>query len=138
LRRQYSERRVNGEVVHVEAAPGIVTVVASWMLDPAVCAGLGFGAPRVAIAALVDLHDLLTILGFRLGCFNQSGLRQAHLRSGNLYLLLSRTKPHNLCARCCGFGFGPAHGQLGFEIRAFDPGKHLARGDTLAFRDEHR
>ena len=55
----------SGEVVHVEAAPGIVTVVAGWMLDPAACAAMGFGAPRVAIAALLDLHHLLTALGFR-------------------------------------------------------------------------
>jgi len=67
LRRQYSERRADGEVVHVEAALGIVMVVPSWMLDPATCAGLGFGAPRVAVAALIDLHDLLNILGFRRG-----------------------------------------------------------------------
>ena len=47
LRRHYSERRANGEVVHVEVAPGIVTVVAGWMLDPAACAKLSFGTPRV-------------------------------------------------------------------------------------------
>jgi hypothetical protein len=39
LRRQYIERRASGEVVHVEAAPGVVIVVAAWMLDPAACAG---------------------------------------------------------------------------------------------------
>jgi len=37
------------------------------MLDPAGCAGLGFGTPRIAIAAMVELHNLLTILGFRRG-----------------------------------------------------------------------
>src|SRR3954469_9880410 len=67
LRRQYSERRGGGGGVPFRAAPGIVIVVPSWMLDPAACAGLGFGAPRVAVAALVDLHDLLNILGFRRG-----------------------------------------------------------------------
>src|SRR4051794_13123547 len=67
LRRQYSERRADGGGVHVEAAPRIVIVVPRLMLDPAACAGLGFGAPRVAVAALVDLHDLLNILGFLRG-----------------------------------------------------------------------
>ena len=65
LRRQYSERRANGEVVHVEVSPGIVTVVPGWMFDPAVCARLGFGGPRVTVSALAELHDLLTSLGFR-------------------------------------------------------------------------
>ncbi len=35
------------------------------MLDPVACTRLGFGAPRVAITALADLHHLLTALGFR-------------------------------------------------------------------------
>jgi hypothetical protein len=34
----YAERRAGGEVVHVEAAAGVVIVVAAWMLDPAACA----------------------------------------------------------------------------------------------------
>jgi hypothetical protein len=46
VRRQYVERRAGGEVVHVEAAPGVVIVVAAWMLDPAACAGMALGAPR--------------------------------------------------------------------------------------------
>ena len=33
------ERRAGGEVVQVEVAPGVVIVVAAWMLDPAACAG---------------------------------------------------------------------------------------------------
>jgi hypothetical protein len=37
----------------------VVIVVAAWMLDPAGCAGMAIGAPRVAISALVDLHHLL-------------------------------------------------------------------------------
>ena len=45
---QYSERRAGGEVVHVEVAPGVVIVVAAWMLDPAACAGMALGAPRVS------------------------------------------------------------------------------------------
>ena len=65
MRRHYSERRANGKVIHVEVAPGIVTVVPGWMLDPAVCARFEYGAPRVAVSALADLHYLLTTLGFR-------------------------------------------------------------------------
>jgi hypothetical protein len=40
-------------------------VVAAWMLDSVACAGLGFGAPRVAVSALVELHHLLIEGGFR-------------------------------------------------------------------------
>jgi hypothetical protein len=40
-------------------------VVAAWMLDPVACAGMGFGAPRVAVSALVELHHLLIEGGFR-------------------------------------------------------------------------
>jgi hypothetical protein len=46
-------------------APGVVIVVAAWMLDPATCAGMAFGAPRVTVLALVELHQLLIERGFR-------------------------------------------------------------------------
>src|SRR5229473_1583389 len=65
VRRQYVERRAGVEVVHVEVTPGVVIVVAAWMLDPVACAGMGFGAPRVAVSALVELHHLLIEGGFR-------------------------------------------------------------------------
>src|SRR5258707_8871273 len=65
VRRQYVERRAGGDIVHVEVAPGVVIVVAAWMLDPAACAGMGLGAPRVKLAALAELHQLLTERGFR-------------------------------------------------------------------------
>jgi hypothetical protein len=64
VRRQYVEHRAGGEVVHVELAPGTVVVVPAWMLDPAACAGMEFGAPRVTISALAELHPLLTEHGF--------------------------------------------------------------------------
>ena len=65
LRRQRCERRAGGDVVHVEVAPGVVTVVAAWMLDAIACANMEIGAPRVAVPALADLHRLLATLGFR-------------------------------------------------------------------------
>jgi len=40
-------------------------MVAAWMLDPATCAGMSLGAPRVTSAALAELHQLLTERGFR-------------------------------------------------------------------------
>jgi hypothetical protein len=40
-------------------ASGVVIVVAAWMLDPAACAGMSFGAPCVGVSALVELHQLL-------------------------------------------------------------------------------
>src|SRR4051794_33627936 len=65
VRRQYLERCVGGEVVHVEVAPGVVIVVAAWMLDPAACAGMVLGTPRVTISTLAELHQLLVEHGFR-------------------------------------------------------------------------
>jgi hypothetical protein len=32
--RHYSEQRVSGRFVHVEAMPGVVTAIAAWILDP--------------------------------------------------------------------------------------------------------
>src|ERR1035441_2090775 len=65
LRRQYGEQRAAGEVVHVEVTPGVVLVVAAWMLDAASCAGMELGAPRASVAALVDVHQLLFQRGLR-------------------------------------------------------------------------
>jgi hypothetical protein len=39
VRRRYSQQRASGQVVRVEAMPGVVTAIAAWMLDPA-CAGM--------------------------------------------------------------------------------------------------
>jgi hypothetical protein len=52
-------------VVHVEVAPGNILVVAAWMLDAAACAGMELGMPRVTMAALAELHQLLVEHGFR-------------------------------------------------------------------------
>jgi hypothetical protein len=40
-------------------------VVAAWTLDPAASAGMRFGAPRVFVSALTELHQLLIERGFR-------------------------------------------------------------------------
>jgi hypothetical protein len=65
VRCQRREQRVTGPVAYLETAPGIVIVAAAWILDPAACAGMAFGAPRVAQAALVELHHLLIAQDFR-------------------------------------------------------------------------
>ena len=65
VRCQRREQRVAGPVVYLETAPGVVIVAAAWVLDPAVCAGMAFGAPRVAVPALIELHQLLIEHGFR-------------------------------------------------------------------------
>jgi hypothetical protein len=65
VRRQYVDRRAGGDVVYVEVAPGVVIVVTAWILDATACAGMGLGAPRVTLAALAELHQLLTERGFR-------------------------------------------------------------------------
>src|ERR1700737_487634 len=53
------EQRGGGRVVHIEADPGVVRVVAGRMLDAAVCSAMEPGEPRVTLAALRSLHQLL-------------------------------------------------------------------------------
>lgn len=43
LRVQHSEQRASGRVIHVEVAPGIVTILPEWMVDASVCAGMALG-----------------------------------------------------------------------------------------------
>jgi hypothetical protein len=45
VRRIQSEQRASGELVHVELAPGAVTILPAWKLDAIYCAGLT-SAPR--------------------------------------------------------------------------------------------
>lgn len=65
FRRQYSERRVTGELVHIEVKPGVVVVLAAWMLDAGICAAMELGPSRASMSALADLHQLLCELGYR-------------------------------------------------------------------------
>ncbi|MHB8885468.1 MAG: hypothetical protein ACYC5H_10360 [Methylovirgula sp.] len=53
------EQRATGEFFSVLGPAGIVVSMASWMLDPAICSGMTVGAPRVDMAALVELKRLL-------------------------------------------------------------------------------
>ena len=101
VRRHYSEQRTTGEIVHVEAVPGVVTVVAAWMLDPVACTGMEIGAPRVSLAALTDLHRLLIAQGFRgrsVGCAlnNDCGKRIANVLSGREALARAVERPSRL------------------------------------------
>jgi hypothetical protein len=48
--------------------PGVVTVVAAWMLDASACVGMEIGTPRASLAALQDLDDLLKRRGLRRSC----------------------------------------------------------------------
>ena len=57
------EHRVDVAVAHVEASPGIVTIIPAWMLDLVACAGIGLGAPQVSALALSGLHGLLVERG---------------------------------------------------------------------------
>ncbi len=49
----------------VEVEPGLVIKIPAWSLDPASCAGMEIGAPRVSLAALAALHEVLVGQGFR-------------------------------------------------------------------------
>ncbi len=47
FRHEGREDRASGAIVRVEVRPGEVIQVAEWMLNPAFCAGMEMGAPRV-------------------------------------------------------------------------------------------
>jgi hypothetical protein len=53
------EQRATGQFLRVQWPAGIVVSIAGWMLDPVICAGMTIGAPRVDVAALVELERLL-------------------------------------------------------------------------------
>src|SRR5258705_3444396 len=55
------EQRATGQFLSVQGPAGIVVSIAGWMLDPVICAGITIGAPRVDLAALVELEWLLTV-----------------------------------------------------------------------------
>ncbi|TVQ37707.1 MAG: hypothetical protein EA356_03875, partial [Geminicoccaceae bacterium] len=79
VRCHYGEKRAGGEVVHLEVAPGVVTTLPAWMLDPLACAGMELGSPRVTIDALNELHALLVATGFRRGSLDDvSIVREGH------------------------------------------------------------
>ena len=62
VRRLYAEQRSGREVVVVGAEPGVAIVLATWMLDPAVCSTMSLGAPTIDISGLADLYRLLKAL----------------------------------------------------------------------------
>jgi hypothetical protein len=66
------EQRGSGCVVHLDDGSGAITVVPAWMLDPVVCVSMKLGEPRVAVAALRELHDLLIERGLRESSSNDS------------------------------------------------------------------
>ena len=53
------ERRATGQFLKVQGPAGIVVSIAGWMLDPVICAEMTIGAPRVDLAALIELRRLL-------------------------------------------------------------------------------
>jgi len=53
------EQRATGQFLKVLGPTGVVVSIAGWMLDPVVCAAMAMGAPRVDLAALVELKRLL-------------------------------------------------------------------------------
>ena len=52
-------QRATGQFLSVQGPAGIVVLIAGWMLDPVICAGMTIGAPRIDLAALVELKRLL-------------------------------------------------------------------------------
>lgn len=65
VRAQYSEQRAGGRVVHVEFEAGVATVLPEWMFNAGIRSVMTVGTPRLSADALVDLHRLLQVRGFR-------------------------------------------------------------------------
>ncbi|MBI1220931.1 MAG: hypothetical protein GC186_20620 [Rhodobacteraceae bacterium] len=53
------EQRATGQFLQVLGPAGVVVTIAGWMVDPVICAGMSVGPPRVDLAALIDLHELV-------------------------------------------------------------------------------
>ncbi len=80
MRHILTERRASGEIAHIELAPGNVTMVAAWKLDPVICGGMHIGAPQVSLAALHHLHELLVACESRLNSVDSNVVQEkAHV-----------------------------------------------------------
>ena len=102
-------------------APGVVIVVAGWMLDPAACAGMSLGAPCATLAALAELHQLLTEFGFRRSSRDDSTIVQE--------------EQHEELARADGAIRGPRQLSIPFDsakLRGMSPSERRAAVTRLA------
>jgi hypothetical protein len=100
VRRHHNERRTTGAVADIEAAPGVVTVGPAWMLDPVACAGRAIGAPRVALAALIDLQQLRRMLGFGRSSTNDVDVVREEHDDAATEAVLAAPAPAAQGARC--------------------------------------
>jgi hypothetical protein len=48
----HSEVRAGARLSYVEAAPGVIIVLPTWILDPGACGDMTLGAPRIDVVAL--------------------------------------------------------------------------------------
>jgi hypothetical protein len=135
VRRQYGERRAGGEIVHVEVAPGNVLAIAAWMLDAAACAGMELGTPRVTIAALAELHQLLIEHGFRRRSSDGSTIVQETQREtpADISAAIGSPAPAQHTLRC---GKAARHDRCGAPPLARSAGQSAARGRRRHRRGE--
>lgn len=119
VRVKWSEARANGRLFFIEAAPGIVTVLPEWMLDPVACAGMEMGTPQLTVDALITLQRLLTEGGFT--------------RSSPDDATIVRKKRHEKTLDADAAGTSPAPVQHGLRLReAADDQPSRARHDGRA------
>src|SRR3984957_15835425 len=69
-------QRATGRFLSILGPAGVVVTIADWMLDPVVCAAMPKGAPRVDLAALVELKRLLMCAGNATHSWSDSGILQ--------------------------------------------------------------
>ena len=80
FRRKVLVRRVDqraiGQFVLVQGPTGVVVSIAGWMLDPVACATMVVGAPRVDLATLLELKQVLIRAGMSRESLGDNGFVQ--------------------------------------------------------------
>ncbi|WP_322884518.1 hypothetical protein U8C35_29035 (plasmid) [Sinorhizobium medicae] len=93
----------------------MVIVVAAWMLDPAICAGMTLGPPRASISALAELHRLLI----------EQRIRRSSLGNSTIVQEEQDAKPANIVAAT---GAAPTQHSIRFWKTPED--QHLGPADS--------
>lgn len=121
VRYRDSEQRGHGCVIHVDDGSGTVTAIPAWMLDPVVCVSMTLGEPRVAVAALRELHHLLVERGLRGDSSNDSTFVQEECDEFDL-------RDHSTAAS--GTGSSATSGQLGLYFSSTIRDEPISEGES--------